>query len=645
MAPPPLSAYALALLGESSNDMKAKLRGIQEKQERDDSELKSNLRAKLAMVSKDASRPSFSNPVLQNLSGSTSSSHSYEHKRDDFMDITGESLRNPMTSATSPAGGMTAMSSRPVSGILSKKRSRTTRRFHSLGPPQRACAKSDEVQDCNSSGSLSPPTYSTYASEDIRKTSKTIDAMKTRTPSPEMRKTLTADSDFFRDLKRLQNSVGIERLNPDHEPPLARADRVDIFHDSQNGNPFRRPVRPTSRPPLHEKSLNSELQGGGFRKPKTAEPSAPKRLHVETPSTTPAHSVLTEDSLARRKFIQINGNSYEKLELLGRGGSSKVYKVRASSSKSVFAVKKVTIDQFDEACVKEFKGEVDLLNKLRNEPRVVTLVDHAFGSGNIFLVMECGDLDLAHVFSTRLGSGCMLDVNFVRFHAKEILCCVEAVHRAGIVHSDLKPANFLFVKGLLKIIDFGIANAVPEHTSNIYRESQIGTPNYMAPEALVDTNLRLGLPVSHNSKSGSRLNTWRVGRPSDIWSCGCIIYQMVYGRPPYASYSGQQRIMAIMNADVKIQYPPKGIGGIKVPASALELMQHCLMRNPSERWTVSDCLECDFLKPKAVSEKFILELVHSAVDFGATNGSEISEDIYKKLVDTVVKQIADLNYA
>ena len=49
---------------------------------------------------------------------------------------------------------------------------------------------------------------------------------------------------------------------------------------------------------------------------------------------------------------------------------------------------------------------------------------------------------------------------------------------------DLKPANFVFVKGHLKLIDFGIAKAFSNDTTNIYRESQIGTVNYMAPEAI-----------------------------------------------------------------------------------------------------------------------------------------------------------------
>jgi serine/threonine protein kinase len=65
-----------------------------------------------------------------------------------------------------------------------------------------------------------------------------------------------------------------------------------------------------------------------------------------------------------------------------------------------------------------------------------------------------------------------------------MLLAVQAIHEQRVVHSDLKPANFLFVKGALKLIDFGIAKAISNDTTNIHREQQVGTLNFMSPEAI-----------------------------------------------------------------------------------------------------------------------------------------------------------------
>lgn len=670
-APPALSAYGIALLSDKTDYAKHSLTIYDAK---DNTALKNSLKSRLSVhfnssknqgsLYDDGNTPATatsltntngtSNTSNHNISSINMSSHTLSglfsssniHDENDENDEHDHSADLGLDPA--PGG----LESRPVSnGFSNPKRSRLTRRFKSLGPPKRASEVTlpVEMPPYPSGIHLSP--HEVVTPVEFKTPARNVIASTLEEQAePRTAKKITSESSFFKSLELLkQKSPGLGLTDLPEQFPSAKRLRPRAEHQ----------VAPVARQrvPLQTISPNyANIENGAasFRKPKAPklayqsssgqDPinySLSRKAELEEPAH-PIQMTQMEES-KRRNVIVVNSHQYEKLELIGRGGTSKVYKVRRIDTNKHLAIKKVAFDLFDETCVNCFKGEIDLLTRLKQEVRVVRLVDHAVNDGSIYLVMECGDIDLAHVLLNKLAAGSALDLNFVRFHAIEILKCVQAVHRAGIVHSDLKPANFLFVKGILKIIDFGIADAVPDHTANVYRESQIGTPNYMAPETMVEIT-RPGFSPLVSDKKGS---AWKSGRPSDIWSCGCIIYQMIYGRPPYGSYSGQARIMAIMNPQVKIQYPSKGIGEVPVPTSAIELMQKCLERTPGDRWTVEQCLNSSFLKPRAVSKTFVKDLVYSAVNFGynARLSGEITDDVYDRLVETVLKQIEDLNYA
>lgn len=80
------------------------------------------------------------------------------------------------------------------------------------------------------------------------------------------------------------------------------------------------------------------------------------------------------------------GKSYQRLELLGKGGSSKVFKVQLLNSTKIYALKKVTFDEVDELVVKGFKGEIELLRSLSEEERVVRLVNFEILEGSVNMV-------------------------------------------------------------------------------------------------------------------------------------------------------------------------------------------------------------------------------------------------------------------
>ena len=235
-------------------------------------------------------------------------------------------------------------------------------------------------------------------------------------------------------------------------------------------------------------SVLSDARTNASRTPQTASPErkplAPRSQntpHRPAPAPPPKMSMVeaatsTAGSARKKKInIMMNGRMYSRLDCIGRGGSSRVYRVMAENYK-MFALKRVSLEEADSAAIAGYRGEIDLLKKLENVERVVRLFDYEVNEekGTLCVLMEMGEADFNQMLNKQLkNENARLDVSFTRHYWKEMLECVHAVHQYDIVHSDLKPANFLLAQGRLKLIDFGIANAIQDDTVNVHRENQV----------------------------------------------------------------------------------------------------------------------------------------------------------------------------
>lgn len=333
------------------------------------------------------------------------------------------------------------------------------------------------------------------------------------------------------------------------------------------------------------------------------------QVSAPQPRNTAVESKLAElrtkwtqaSQLLSMGVMVVRGTPYLNLGRIGNGGSSKVYKVLSAANMQIYAVKVVNLVDQDESVIRQYINEVALLKEftsramearqqMRDNPaappynhNIIELIDfeHNKEKKMLLIVLEFAEIDL-HKLLKNYGGQLVNNLNLLRYYWEGMLRAVQTVHEHRIVHSDLKPPNFVVVKGQVKLIDFGIAKAISQNTTNIVRQDIIGTMNYMAPEAI--------------GCVGSSSKALKVGRPADVWALGCILYQMVYGAPPFAHIENMlQKLQVIGNPSYKIEFPTHH-HNVPIPEQIINVMASCLQREPKERPTIPDLLQHSMLR-------------------------------------------------
>ncbi len=220
---------------------------------------------------------------------------------------------------------------------------------------------------------------------------------------------------------------------------------------------------------------------------------------------------------------------YRLLEPIGSGGMGVVYRARDLRLERGVALKVLPEGTLgDEAARRRFRHEALALSQL-NHPNIATVHDFDRQEGVDFLVLEHIE---GETLDVRLGRGALAEREVAKLGA-QLAAGLEAAHRQGVVHRDLKPGNLRVTPdGRLKILDFGLARLVrplPDQTTLATltdTQTIVGTLPYMAPEQLAGE---------------------RADARSDLYSAGAVLYEMATGRRPFPQSGAPQLMYAIMN--------------------------------------------------------------------------------------------------
>ncbi|XP_073219398.1 serine/threonine-protein kinase ULK3 isoform X4 [Lepidochelys kempii] len=241
-------------------------------------------------------------------------------------------------------------------------------------------------------------------------------------------------------------------------------------------------------------------------------------------------------------------------ERLGSGTYATVYKAyRKKNAREVVAIKCVNKKSLNRASVENLLTEIEILKTIRH-PHIMELKDFQWDSDNIYLIMEfCAGGDLSHFIRTRK----ILPEKVARLFLQQLACALKFLHDRNISHLDLKPQNVLLSSvenPHLKLADFGFAQYMsPWDEKHMLR----GSPLYMAPEM-----------VCHRQYDA------RV----DLWSVGVILYEALFGRPPFFSKSFAELEEKIRsNRVIELPCRPRLSQGCR------DLLQRLLERNPLQR--------------------------------------------------------------
>src|SRR6266705_2407715 len=251
---------------------------------------------------------------------------------------------------------------------------------------------------------------------------------------------------------------------------------------------------------------------------------------------------------------------------LGRGGMATVYLAQDLKHHRKVAIKVLKPELAAALGPERFLQEIEIAASLTH-PHILPLYDSGEATGLLYYVMPYVE---GETLRNRLDRAGQLPVAEAVQITREVADALSHAHRHDVVHRDIKPENILLEAGHAVVSDFGIARAITAAAGGSLTETGIalGTPGYMSPE-----------------QGAARA---RVDQRSDIYSLGCVLYEMLAGEPPFTGPSAE----SIVRQHLAAAPPRVSAMRAAVPPAIEKAIVRALAKTPADRFaTTAEFLE------------------------------------------------------